>query len=210
MNILVFGATGLTGKQLVAQAIAHGHRITAFVRSGDGLAGIGGDLHVVTGDITDRKAVDAAVKGQDAVVSTLGAAKPWRHTPAIVQGVAAIIAAMQANGAERFVYQSALGVGDSRGAARGRLIGLMIPLMLHAAYEDHAVDERAIRGSGLAWTIVRPALLTNGKATGKWTSGPNLRDRFPLSTIARADVAAFILRAVERSEDVRQAINLIG
>ncbi len=210
MNIVIVGATGLTGKQLVTQAIARGHRVTAFARSGDKLAGIGGQLRVLTGDITDKDAVAAAVKGHDAVVSALGAAKPWRHTPAIVEGIANIIAAMSAKGVTRFVYQSALGVGDSHGAARGRVLGLMIPLMLKAAYEDHATDEAAIRASGLDWTIVRPALLTNGKHTGKWTSGPDLRDRFPFSWIARADVAAFILQALERGEGVRQAINIIG
>ena len=209
MQILVFGATGLTGRQLVTRAMAGGHRVTAFARSADKLTDIAGDLRVVIGDIADRRAVEAAVREQDAVVSTLGAAKPWQHTPAIVAGVGHILAAMKANGVDRFVYQSALGVGDSRSAVRA-ITGMMIPLMLKAAYEDHAMDERAIRDSGLAWTIVRPALLTKGKATGRWTSGPDVRERFPVSMISRADVAAFILQALEQGTDLRRAVNLVG
>ena len=75
MKILVLGATGATGRQVVSQALARGHGVTAFVRSRGKLEGVKGDLRVVEGDITDRAAVSAALRGQDALVSTLGAAK---------------------------------------------------------------------------------------------------------------------------------------
>ena len=210
MRILVFGATGATGRLVVSQALACGHAVTAFVRSRSKLERVEGDLRVVEGDITDRAAVSAALRGQDAVVSTLGAAKPWRPSPDIVQGVGVIIAAMTAAGVDRVVYMSALGVGESRGAVRGSVLGLMVPLMLKAAFADHAIDEQALRDSGLAWTIVRPTLLTNGAATGRWRSGPDVRDPFPMGRIPRADVAAFILGALDRGEDVRKAVNLVG
>ncbi len=209
MKILIFGATGLAGKHVVTQALTRDHEVTAFVRSRDRLGTLQGKLRVVEGDIADRAAVAAAVRGQDAVVSNLGAAKPWRRSPAIVHGVANIIATMQEHGVDRFIYQSALGVGESRDAVRHSLIRLMIPVMLKNAYADHAIDERAIRDSGLAWTIVRPTLLTNGARTGTWRSGPGVRDPFPFGRVARADVAAFILDRIERDEDVRSAANLV-
>ena len=210
MRILVLGATGATGRLLVSQALARGHAVTAFVRSRAKLEGVEGDLRLVEGGITDRAAVSAALRGQDAVVSTLGAKKPWRPSPDIVQGVGVVITAMKAIGVDRVVYMSALGVGESRGAVRGSVLRLMIPLMLKAAFADHAVDEQALRDSGLAWTIVRPTLLTNGAPTGRWLGGPDVRDPFPLGRIPRADVAAFMLNAIDRGEDVRKAVNLVG
>lgn len=149
MRLVVFGATGRTGQDLVTRALGHGHKVTAFARRPEELDDRRADLRIVQGDITDAAAGAATVEAQDAVVSTLGSAKPWRHTPAIVRGVAVIIAAAKTAGVQRFVYQSALGVGESRYAVRGTVLGLMIPLMLKKAYEDHAVDEQALRDSGL-------------------------------------------------------------
>lgn len=209
MRLVVFGATGRTGQDLVTRALGHGHKVTAFARRPDELDDRHADLRIVQGDITDAAAVAAAVEAQDAVVSTLVSAKPWRHTPAIVRGVAVIIAAAKTAGVQRFVYQSALGVGESRYAVRGTVLGLMIPLMLKKAYEDHAVDEQALRDSGLAWTIVRPTLLSNGPATGRWRSGPEVKDRSPFAHIARTDVAAYLLNTLERNLHVRQAVNLV-
>ena len=208
MRILVFGATGLTGKEVVKAALGRGHQITAFVRSPEKLDDIDG-VDVVEGDITDAAAVSAAVKDHDAVVSELGGSKPWHHSPEIVTAVGHIIAACREHGVDRFVYQSALGVGESRDAIAGTVLGLAVPFLLRKPYEDHAENEQAIRDSDLAWTIVRPTSLTKGEATGEWRSGPDQENPSALNRIPRADVAAFVLDELEREGDVRQAVNLV-
>jgi putative NADH-flavin reductase len=72
MNLTVLGATGPTGTQLVEQALAAGHHVTALARSPEKLTITNPNLHVVQGDATDRAAVSQAMKGADAVISTLG------------------------------------------------------------------------------------------------------------------------------------------
>lgn len=208
MRILVFGATGLTGKEVVKTALGRGHQVTAFVRSPEKLDDIDG-VDVVEGDITDAAAVSAAVKDHDAVVSELGGNKPWHHSREIVTAVGHIIAACREHGVNRFVYQSALGVGESRDAIEGTVLGVAVPFLLRKPYEDHAENERAIRDSDLAWTIVRPTSLTKSEATGEWRSGPDQKNPSALNRIPRADVAAFILDELEHGGDVRQAVNLV-
>jgi putative NADH-flavin reductase len=76
MNLTVLGATGPTGTQLVEQALAAGHQVTALARSGQKVTITNPNLHVVEGDATDRAVVSQAVKGNDAVISVLGARGP--------------------------------------------------------------------------------------------------------------------------------------
>ena len=72
MKIAVFGANGPTGQLLTQQALAAGHHVTAFTRHPETFPSLGGNLHVHGGDVHDREAVEVAITGQDAVVSTLG------------------------------------------------------------------------------------------------------------------------------------------
>jgi putative NADH-flavin reductase len=84
MKLLVVGATGGTGSRLVEQALQQGHVVTAFARDPAKLRLRHGNLRVVTGDVLDRAAVDAAVDGQDAVLSALGTRLPIRVVLAVV------------------------------------------------------------------------------------------------------------------------------
>lgn len=72
MKLIIFGATGQTGQELVKQAIDHGHEVTAFVRSPEKLTLRDERLHVVKGDVLDQEAVTAAIAGQEAVLTALG------------------------------------------------------------------------------------------------------------------------------------------
>lgn len=209
MRIVVFGATGLTGREVVAAALARGHAVTAFVRSPEKIADMDG-VSIVQGDITNARHVGGAIKDQDAVVSELGGDKPWHRSPEIVTGIGNIIGACRKHGVERLIYQSALGVGDSRDAVRGTVLGIAVPFLLRKPFADHAQNEQAIRESDLAWTIVRPTSLSRDEATGEWRSGPDVELPSTLNRIARADVAAFILDELEREGDVREAVNLVG
>src|SRR5438045_6794536 len=77
MKLLIFGATGGTGRQLVEQALAQGHEVTAFVRNPAKLTTQHEKLKVVKGNILDCHSVGAAVAGQDAVFSALGVRFNW-------------------------------------------------------------------------------------------------------------------------------------
>src|SRR5438093_10326483 len=103
MNLLVLGATGGTGRLVVDQALAAGHTVTALVRSPEKLATATSqpNLRVVTGSATDPKSVAGAMKGADAVISTLGGGGS-----VIADPTTAIVAAAHESGVRRVVVLS--------------------------------------------------------------------------------------------------------
>jgi len=117
MKLLVFGATGGTGRELVNQALNQGHSVTAFVRDPAGIEDIQHpSLKVVRGNVLDPVAVERAVAGHDAVFVTIGAG-PARTTLR-EEGTQNIVEVMQGAGVQRLICQSSLGVGDSRANPR--------------------------------------------------------------------------------------------
>src|SRR5664279_3711905 len=72
LRVLVIGATGGTGWQLIQQALTQGHQVTAFVRNPAKLQIEHANLRVVTGDVLDYASVESAMRGQSAVLSALG------------------------------------------------------------------------------------------------------------------------------------------
>jgi uncharacterized protein YbjT (DUF2867 family) len=171
VRVLVVGATGGSGRAAVEALAAGGHEVTAFARrAGAAFAGRA-DVRAVDGDATVPADVEGAVRGQDAVVVTLGISehpvrvrlRGSRGTPLDVRsrGTAAVVAAARQHGVRRLVVQSSYGVGETRDrlplSAR-----LVFALLLRPQIADHERQERVVRDSGLDWTIVQPAYLTDG------------------------------------------------
>jgi putative NADH-flavin reductase len=76
VKLLVFGATGGTGRALLEQALEQGHVVTAFARDPAKVRSAHQNLTVAQGNMLDLNSVEAAVKGQDAVLSALGTRPP--------------------------------------------------------------------------------------------------------------------------------------
>ncbi|MEM9486661.1 MAG: NAD(P)H-binding protein, partial [Cyanobacteria bacterium P01_F01_bin.116] len=114
MKLVIFGATGGTGRQVVEQALAQGHRVTAFARTPAKLDIQHPHLKVAQGDVMDLPSVEQAVKGQDAAVCILGSGQLKSNIRS--EGTRQIIQAMEQTGVRRFICQSTMGVGDSWGS----------------------------------------------------------------------------------------------
>jgi putative NADH-flavin reductase len=193
MNLLIFGASGETGRELVKQALAQGHEVTEFVRDSAKLKDMQHpNLKLVEGDVADSTAVEQAIQGQDAVLSALGS-RTLKKNPKLVEGMRYIVQAMEKSGVKRLVYESALGVGDSRKRINFVFRYIIIPLVLRNAIADHEEKEAAIKQSQLDWVIVRPAGLTNGRHTGEYRHGESIQYG---ARISCADVADFMLKQV--------------
>jgi len=206
MKLLVVGATGGTGREIVAQALEQGHVVTAFVRNPAAITTKHEALKVVQGDVLAYPSVEVAVTGQDAVLSALGA-RSLRKTTVLSEGTKNIILAMEQHGVRRFVGESSLGVGDSK-RQLGRLFRLLIlPLLLRNIYREMEVQEQYIKQSKLDWIIVRPAALTNGPRTGVYREGFRRTHRF-IARISRADVAEFMLKQVADNTYLRMTPGL--
>ena len=208
MRLLVFGASGHTGRELVRQALACQHRVTAFARNPAKLGSPAPNMRIVRGNVADYAAVSAAVAGRDAVVSVLGVGTSLRHDPDVITGVRNIVGAMQEHQVRRLIYLSFIGVHESR-ASVGVILRFVAPIPLRHEIADHEVKEALVKASPLDWTIVRPPKLTDGPGTGHYRSGAHIATWAPLPLLARADVAHFILRELAHPQYIRQVPRLL-
>lgn len=204
MRVLIFGASGATGRLLVKQAILQHHFVTAFVRSPADFGMAAANLAVFTGNVSDVAAIGRAMKDQDAVISVLGVSRPLKPDPTVVQGVRDIVQVMEQRGVRRFIFQSFVGVHESRRHA-GPFIRLVAARVLRHEIADHEAKEAFVKASRLDWTIVRPPKLTNGAKTGQYRSGEAIPARAFFPRLSRADVADFLLRQLTDTTYVRKA-----
>lgn len=210
MKVIVFGATGGTGRELLAQGAAAGHEMTAFARkSFEPLSGsaAAAQPRVFSGDVLDPEAVKNAIKGQDAVLSCLGS-RPWRHVDICSRGMASIIPAMQAAGIKRVVAMSSLGVGRPDEPRGGLIIRLGGATLLRKPFRDKLAMEQMLERSDLEWIIVRPGFLTDGKPKGslRATDDGSLTG----GVLTRADTAAFMLKQLTSNEWLRRKPVLVS
>jgi putative NADH-flavin reductase len=219
MKLTVFAATGGIGRQLLDQALAADHDVTAVVRNP---ATLPAEVRVVTADLASAgpAALEPAVAGADAVLSGLG---PRSRADAGVasRGTLAIVEAMRATGVRRVVVVSAAPVATVASPGRpdpprhdpgdGLVTRqVLMPLLLatlREVYRDLALLEDALRDSTLDWTVVRPPRLTDGPLTGTYRTalGRNLRGGL---LVSRADVAHLMLATLDRPETITQTIGI--
>jgi putative NADH-flavin reductase len=204
MKLLVFGATGGTGRQCVDQALAQGHQVTAFVRQSAALAVQHPDLTIIQGDITDQDAVQRAIPGHDVVISALGT----RGGPAVLpEGTRNILEAMASHGVRRSLWVSSFGAGDSLQQMGWLSQTLIVKGLLRQAIQEKNAQEQIILASGGDWIIARPGGLTDGPLTGAYrVTGPG--DKVGRPSISRADVADFMLKNLTDDRYVRKAVGL--
>ena len=198
MNMLVFGASGRMGRELVKQALTHGDSVTAFVRDPSKLDIQNNNLNIVQGNVVDYASIERAVKDQDAVICALGSSTPAKRDPTLIDGVRNIIQAMEQAGVRRFVYLSFLAVRESR-QDLGPIVNYVVAPLLRNVISDHEVKESLIKQSKLGWIIVRPPRLTNGRHTGVYRSGERIAARSLILTLSCADLAEFILKQLTQN-----------
>jgi putative NADH-flavin reductase len=204
MKLLVFGATGGTGRQCVDQALAQGHQVTAFVRQSAALTVQHPDLTIIQGDITDQDAVQRAIPGHDVVISALGT----RGGPAVLpEGTRNILEAMASHGVRRSLWVSSFGAGDSLQQMGWLSQTLIVKGFLRQAIQEKNAQEQVILASGGDWIIARPGGLTDGPLTGTYrVTGPG--DKVGRPSISRADVADFMLKNLTDDRYVQKAVGL--
>jgi putative NADH-flavin reductase len=214
MKILVFGATGTTGRLLIQEALANGHSVTAFVRDPARLNVKHPQLQCVVGDVMNQESVSAAMLGHDAILCALGvlpgskadANRSQRSVPVCSVGTGQILASMERTGVKRIVVQSASCIGEGRKAGRFGS-GHIVRFVMRDIMNDKERQETLIKSSQTDWTIVRPVKLVEGTKTGQVLSGTNLSWSLA-SEISFADVAAFMVKALSDATTVHHALTI--
>lgn len=197
-KIVILGATGPTGRHIVAQAVARGYDVTVLVRSPEKAAELKG-ANIIVGDARDEKALRQTIKGRDAVISALGTpASPFREVTLLSTATRALVNAMKAEQVSRLIAVTGLGAGDSKGHGGFLFDNLIYPLLLRKVYADKNRQEAIVKGSDLDWTIVRPSILNNKQEHKPVRALTDLSDVHG-GMISRKDVATFLLDQVTSS-----------
>ena len=200
----MLGATGGTGRCLVSYALARGHAVTALIRREGPGTEVFGAVRVVVGDVLDPSCVEAIVADQDAVLWAIGPRSGGPAEHLCSGGTKNVLWAMQRAGVRRLICETAFGVGDSRW---GGPYARCLRMVRRARVLDKERQEQRIRDSGVEWVIVRPTILTNGPRTGTYRVGADLHvGLFP--RVARADVADFMLRQLDDTALLGQALGI--
>ena len=207
MKLLVLGATGPTGQQVLQQGLAQNHQLTAFVRNPAKLPFSDARLRAVTGALPgDAAALEAALQGQEAAICCIGLRNALRSGGLMVGAMRVLVPALERAGVRRFMLMSSNGVGDTH--ARSPLLArIMYRLLLSDIFADKAAGEAIVRASSLDWTIAYPTMLTDGPRTGRYRAGESL-ELHGMPKISRADVADFLLRKLAAREFVRKGVVL--
>ena len=215
----LFGATGGVGREVLSQAIAAGHTVTAVVRNPSKLPA---DVYVVRQDLAnpDNRVLAAAMRGVDAVISTVG---PSRAAQAgiVAPSTAAITHAMDCAGVRRLVVISAAPVGVVPSTHRPQpprydagddplmryLLSPLIRRLFRRVYLDLAAMEDLLRDGSLDWTAIRPPRLTNGPLTRTYRTAIDRNLRHGL-IISRPDVAHLMLSVLQQRPTVRHSVGV--
>ncbi|WP_024760459.1 NAD(P)-dependent oxidoreductase [Streptomyces exfoliatus] len=214
MKLLLFGVTGGTGAQLLAQALGAGHQVTAVARhpARVPVTDPGARLTVVPGDVLVPEDWWRAVPGQDAVLSCLGSTDRKHPTTVYSEGTRNIVEAMHAAGVGRMVCLSSAGLEITPDVPLPqRLVTRYVVQRLYRhGYADMARMESFLASASVgdtAWTVVRPPMLTDGPLTGRYRTAENGRLERPKS-LSRADLAHYLLTRVDDDRAHRAVVEV--
>ena len=203
------GATSGIGAKVRDRALECGHAVRAMARGADSLASAPG-LEPFVGDALDADGIARALEGCDAVIYALGikesVAMLWQEVTLFSDSTRLLVDAMERSGPRRLVAITGFGAGRSR-SAMSLIERTGHKAILGKPYADKDRQEEIIMASGLDWTIARPVILTNNRATEQYrilTDPATWRN----GLISRADVAHYTVRAVEEGLNLREDVVL--
>jgi len=199
MKLFVIGATGRTGREIVEQALARGHHVTAFVRSPESITLKNERLTVIKGNAMDENELFNTMQNHEAVLSALGPRKPFKPSSLLHDSALATTRAMNHSGVKRLVVLSAA-------AHFPGIPNRIVSLILRDHMRDSRAMEEIVQTSGLDWTIARPPRLTEEDyKTYRSREGAAPTMGFSLS---RKAVAAFMLDAIEQQKHFHKIVGI--
>jgi len=199
MKLFVMGATGRTGQEVVQQAIARGHYVTAFVRSPESITLRNERLTVLKGNAMDENELSEAMQNRDAVISTLGPREVFRPGTLLHDSALATTRAMNRSGVKRLVVLSAA-------AHFPGIPNRIASFIMRNHMRDSLAMEAIVQANGLDWTIARPPRLTQeDSVTYRSREGAAPKMGF---TLSRKAVAAFMLDAIEQKKHVHKIVGI--
>ena len=203
MNVLLLGATGLSGKEILKRALEKGHRVTVLVRDPSKLEISSDRLIVVKGDILEPNSLPDIFHNQDAVISSLGRGKSLKSNDLISKAVDNFLPVMKEKKVSRLIFISAFGVGETYKQA-SPIQKFVFRVFLKNIYSDKQKGDQKIMQSDLDWTLLYPVLLTNKPFSGKYKTGEELR-MSAMPKLGRTDLADFVISQLSDRSYIRKS-----
>jgi putative NADH-flavin reductase len=208
MKIVIFGASGYSGKEILTQALAQNHQVTALTRSAKSVSTIHKNLTIVEGNVLDAATVRAVLQGQDAVIQCLGIGGKGDGKPTtfISDATKIIVAEMEKTQVKRLIAMSNVGAGNSRAFQPWVFNKIILPYFMNwlkVIIDDKNIMEPAIMNSSLDWTIVRCPNIVEKPAKNKVTA--TLDGKKLKLSITNADTANFISQQLTDKTFSKQA-----
>ena len=207
MNLVIFGATGLSGKVILKEALSKKHQVTVLVRNANDVKIQDKNLTVVQGSVLDRNTVKEVLKNQDAVIQSLGVGGKGNGKPTTFVSDAnkVIIEEMEKTNVKRYIAMSNIGAGDSYTFMPWFFRKLILPYFmkwLQVIVDDKNRMEPMIMKSNLDWTIVRSAGMTEKPAKG--TVNASLDGKGLKFTITLTDLAKFMVAQLDDKKYIKK------
>ncbi len=200
-TLAVFGGSGLTGRALIAAALAQGVRVQALYRPGSAPREAPQGLRATTGQLDDAKAVRQTLEGADGVVLVFGprlgglfSAPPEPPRPFCAPATASIVSQMKQLGIRRLVCQTGAMAGHGEpnwSRAVSRFVRRYRRRFPEVA-ADRDAQEQVVRESGLDWTLVKPFRISGAKGRGRVRASPAVRIG-AFTSVPRDDLARFLV-----------------
>ncbi|TDU83530.1 putative NADH-flavin reductase [Kribbella voronezhensis] len=192
-RVVIFGAGGRTGRCLVDEALAAGHQVSAAMRTSVPLPGV----ESIVADLRDPASVEAAVKGQDVVISAIGPS--GRKAMGLYSAAArALVPALEASGGARLIAITSAGVRRDDPSFKP-IYRVLARTVMKEAYDDMRLMESIVRSSSVDWTFVRPTRLQDEPATGTYRVQDNETPEGGWQ-VTRTDVARFIVQEIGKRQ----------
>jgi uncharacterized protein len=205
MRLLLYGATGMVGQRILAEAVERGHEVTAAARNPDRVQELPG-VTLRQGDILDADCVAGLASGHDAIVSAVGPGHAGDPS-FLVEAARILIAAAEQSGVRLVVLGGAVCSEDEPGLLPSATTDFAATWMgLLPAHRD-ALDLYRSAPASVDWTSVSPAATVElGERTGRYRTGGDqpIMDDQGRSRISADDLAAAILDEVEQPRHRRQ------
>lgn len=201
MKLAIFGASSVSGKLLVEKALVKGYEVTAFVRDAAKLRITNPNLNVICGDALNPVDVDSAVRGNDAVLSTLGPKGKLKVMAA--QSTKNIVDAMEKHGVKRLVVVSVAGIPVPQDKRGSNLVSGLVKLLLKDVFMDRENQLAVLESSKVEWVAVRVPRLTDEPVTGSvntFFGNPS-----PRLKVTRSDLTDFMLEQLTDDKWLKQA-----
>jgi len=204
-NIIVFGASGGTGLEVVEQALEAGHHVTVLLRHPDKFSIRHEQLRVIQGDVLQPQTYENLFFG---VISCLGT-RNREPTTVYSEGMMNILTGMQKVDVTRIICLSAGAVVVPPNATfvMKFVIKYILQRLFKYSYADMLKMETVLKHSELNWTVIRPPRLLNGDKTGIYRTIIN--DYLPnMSSLKRADLAHYIIHHLDDEKTFKNRVEI--